>query len=360
VDLARLSRVAARAEFAPELPGVLDPLCVPRGKVGQERIEAARAHRVADALRERRGGGEASHGAEGQPEHAGDARERFTGRVPAPDILVVRTPALARRRAGLPLGGAAWERRRARAQVPGTTGRLVPYAHGEPAQAPADNGEPALEHLAHVQQEVPAVGDLHGPGEGGRDRARVFGRAVAGHERHLGMATQPARERRPTSVGQEVHDAPGVQVDEDGAVRLPFADRPVIHTQGPGRWARRQRHAADQPQQRVGTRRHADLAEHARGALGARLPRGHHLRGGEAVRAPGMPGEEAGQPLGERAAPTGGLAAGEPAHAQREAHAPAERGEVRGPAHVGAVHGGAPGPTTGAARPGGPRTCDEA
>jgi len=80
-------------------------------------------------------------------------------------------------------------------------------------------GQPTLDHLPQVQQQVPAVRDLHGPRRPEPDAAGVLGRAVAGDGPDPAMAPEPVGQRRGAPVRQQVDHAMPLQVDEDGPVR---------------------------------------------------------------------------------------------------------------------------------------------
>ena len=52
-------------------------------------------------------------------------------------------------------------------------------------------GEPALDHLASVEQQVPPIGNLHGAGRTQRCAACVLGRTVPRQKADLRLAPQP-------------------------------------------------------------------------------------------------------------------------------------------------------------------------
>lgn len=77
---------------------------------------------------------------------------------------------------------------------------------------------------------MPAVDNLDGTRCAQPHTAPELGRAVAGD--YLGLATarmQPSGQRVGAAVGQQIHDSPRVQVNEDGAVGVPALERPIIH-----------------------------------------------------------------------------------------------------------------------------------
>ena len=68
-------------------------------------------------------------------------------------------------------------------------------------------GQPALDHLPQVQQQMPPIRDLDRPRRPERDTAGVFGRAVAGDGANPAVAPKPVGERRGAPVRQQVDDA---------------------------------------------------------------------------------------------------------------------------------------------------------
>ena len=77
---------------------------------------------------------------------------------------------------------------------------LPAIAAGQSGQLPQptiDAAEPAFERLAHVEEEMPSVGDLESSGSACRRRSVVLGRAVVGDDLDVGMALQPIGDGRP-------------------------------------------------------------------------------------------------------------------------------------------------------------------
>ena len=142
----------------------------------------------------------------------------------------------------------------------------------------------------------------------------------------------------------------GLQIDEDRAVGAPTAQRPIVNTEGPRRRAGRHRRAPDEPQQGVRARWHRQAGEEARPGFTPDLDRHGPLRGGQAPRALRAPVDQPSEGLGERPAGAARVPAVEASHVELEPHAVAERGEIGGAAHVGAVRRGAARATIGAGR----------
>ena len=93
--------------------------------------------------------------------------------------------------------------------------------------------EHALDGLAQVLQQVPAVGDLHGLGGTLRRRLGVGRRTVPADDLDPGMLLEPRRDSVPLAVGEQVDDVTALQVHDDGAVTLSLAPRPVIDPHDP-------------------------------------------------------------------------------------------------------------------------------
>jgi hypothetical protein len=169
----------------------------------------------------------------------------------------------------------------------GRGGRQAP----EPGVGP---GQPPLDHLPDVEQQVPAVGDLHRLRRACCGATAVLGRAVARDDLDPWAASQPSGERPGRAVRQEVGDPPPLEVDQDGAVRPAFAPRPVVHAQHARRPPGGQRQAADEAQHGVGARRHAEMRQQFRPGLAAEGDADPALGLAEAARASRTRGDQAG------------------------------------------------------------------
>ena len=151
------------------------------------------------------------------------------------------------------------------------------------------------------------------------------------------MRLQPRRQRVGAAVGQQVDDAPALQVDQDGAVALAFAPRPVVHAQHAhrgtgygvaGAHAREQRRAADRHAHRGGVARAGIAAQRqADGPVHRAQPIG--------LARPGL--GDAGQRFGEGPARARGRGAPEPTNPDEQKRRAAETGDVAEAAPVGAV-----------------------
>jgi hypothetical protein len=93
--------------------------------------------------------------------------------------------------------------------------------------------EQPLGHLPDVPQDVPAIYHLQGVRRADRRSACILRRAVADDDLDARMLLQPRRERRGAAVGQQIDRAPGLKVDEDGAVPSAPSPRPVVDAEHP-------------------------------------------------------------------------------------------------------------------------------
>src|SRR5512135_1041386 len=88
--------------------------------------------------------------------------------------------------------------------------------------------EQAFDGLAHVLQEMPTIGDLLGLGRRLGGGLRVGRRTVAADQLDAGVGLEPGPDGRSVTIGQEIDDVARLEVDDDGAVALPFAPGPVV------------------------------------------------------------------------------------------------------------------------------------
>src|ERR671920_1754779 len=151
--------------------------------------------------------------------------------MPAPDFLIESLPPDPAIGTGRPLGPATREGAGAprRARLPTRDRRETP----EPAMRP---GQPALDHLPQVQQQMPSIRDLDRPRRPERDTAGVLARAITGDDADAAVVLKPVGQRRGAPVRQQVDDAMPLQVDENGSVGLALAQRPVVDTQDARGW----------------------------------------------------------------------------------------------------------------------------
>jgi hypothetical protein len=83
------------------------------------------------------------------------------------------------------------------------------------------------------------------------------------------MVAQPAGDAIRGAVGQQINRLPGFQVNQDGAIGMPFFERPIIDPQHPRCLGGGGHGCTDHAQQGIGTGREALLLGQARSGLPA-------------------------------------------------------------------------------------------
>ena len=189
-------------------------------------------------------------------------------------------------------------------------------------------GKPALNHLTGVEQQVPAVGDLHGPGSAHGDAARVLGRAIARHELDLRLTSEPSSQGRSRAVRQETDGTSAFKVDQKGGVGPPLAQGPVIDTNHVRPGLGRERQATNTPQQRSGAGRHGEMCQEPGRGCAAEREAGTSVRFGQPVCSLRMTAKQVWQGLGEGPASAGRMMAVEAPDYQVQAHGLAADGQV--------------------------------
>jgi hypothetical protein len=82
-----------------------------------------------------------------------------------------------------------------------------------------------LEYLAHILEQVKAIGDLDGVRGTPRGAVGVLRRAIAANVGDAGVLLQPAFDGRRRAVLQEIDRDMGLEVDQNRAIRAPLAPR---------------------------------------------------------------------------------------------------------------------------------------
>jgi hypothetical protein len=104
---------------------------------------------------------------------------------------------------------------------------------------------------------VPATGNLNSIWRTLTHAIRIRAGAVTCDHLDTWMSAEPNSKRHRLSIRQEIHDPVTLQIDQDGAVTVAAAPRPIVHGEHPGRRRRslpeyrRSRHS----QQRIGSNR---------------------------------------------------------------------------------------------------------
>ena len=260
------------------------------------RVEQARARAVGQPRREGVGDSVFAHGGTGQAHGAGDAEQRLPIGVPTPHLVVGSPPPLPAFCACFALRCRTWKG----AISPGSKS----CRSGDRRQTTEPHTyaiQPTFDGLAHVGEQVPAVGDLYGPGSTEAGATGVLGRAVPGHDFDVWSLQEPAGQRRSGAVREEVGDAMPIQVHHDGAVAAALPHRPVVDADVRGYRRVRHRHGPDQAQHRGSARRHAQVRQEPRPGSAAADDADPPLRFGQPTCPPGPRRDEIGRLLGEGA-----------------------------------------------------------
>ena len=149
------------------------------------------------------------------------------------------------------------------------SGRPLRHGTRSLADSAAVAVHPALQGLAQVAKEVPAVGDLHGIRCTLPDGVSIGAGAVASDDLDPAVTPQPSRERAGLAVGQKIDDPIALQVDQNGSVGLAAPPGPVIHSQHARRRRQRRHRAMNQAQQSIGAHRHGQALGKAGAGLAA-------------------------------------------------------------------------------------------
>jgi hypothetical protein len=172
--------------------------------------------------------------------------------------------------------------------------------------------EDLLQRVAAVPQQVPSVRDLRGVRRPGPDAVGVGPGAVAGDDLDAGAGAQPGRERGRLAVGQQVDDAPRLEVDQGRAVSLAAPPGPVTDPEHPRRRGGRRGRALHQAEQGIAAGRHAEALGEARAGTAAEGEADLALDAAQPVRPPRPGPGHLGQAFGEDPARAGRRDAAEP------------------------------------------------
>ncbi|GLX38229.1 hypothetical protein Sros01_43020 [Streptomyces roseochromogenus] len=123
--------------------------------------------------------------------------------------------------------------------------RRFGYAGGLLVGAFAQAGAVLVAGFLHrggeVLQQMPAVGDFNHVGGGFLDRTGVGRGPVPSDDLRTGVLAQPGGERLGGAVAQDVHDAAGLDVDQEGSVGAALAEGELVNAQDPRGLLRRRR-----------------------------------------------------------------------------------------------------------------------
>lgn len=198
----------------------------------------------------------------------------------------------------------------------------------------------ALQGLAEVAEQMPAVGGLHGIRCPLPHGIGVGAGAVAGDNLDPFMALEPGGERGRLPVGQEVDDRVALEIDQDGPVALAPAPGPVIHAQHARGRRLRDHGAVDEPQQGVRADRHGQAGSDTRAGLAAESQAKLALNLAEPLRAARRPGGGWAQMFGEGPPRAGGAGTQKAADADQQGRGAALPWQILQPALVPGVNPG--------------------
>ena len=192
--------------------------------------------------------------------------------------------------------------------------------------------------IAGVAQQMPPVRDLEGVRRPTRRPLGIGAGAVAHDDGDAGVGCQPRRQCVGAAVGEQVDDAPALEVAQDRSVAVALAPGPVVHAQN-RHWGGRHVGADAHP---VHQRCPADRHAHGPGMRGPWVATERQTNG--PVHGPQPVGlacpraGDAGQGFGKGAARTGGIGAAEAPDADQQHGGASEARHITKAAPVGAVN----------------------
>jgi hypothetical protein len=100
-------------------------------------------------------------------------------------------------------------------------------------------------------KQVPPIGHLHRPRRSLASSIRASPSPIAADEPDFRTRAQPIGKARRFSIGRKVDGLVALEIDQDRAISLPLAARPIVHAQRPRLAGARKGRASDPAQQRV-------------------------------------------------------------------------------------------------------------
>ena len=198
-----------------------------------------------------------------------------------------------------------------------------------------DNG---ADGVAEVVQQVPAVSNLNGVWGALAHPVGVGAGTVACDHLDAGMLAKPGGQCFRLPIGQEVHDAVTLQVDQDGSVTVATAPGPIINGKDTGR--RRGRLAGGRgrhAQQRVGADRYGEANRQSRSGFAAEGERHVALQTAEPLGPAGGSCGDVLKALYECFSGAGGIAAPKPPGSHSDRHGSALPRQVAQLAEIAAM-----------------------
>src|SRR5919201_5032900 len=117
-----------------------------------------------------------------------------------------------------------------------------------------------------------AISDLSGLWRALCGAAGIVLGTVAGNDSDAWMVAQPRRDGLGGALRQEIHGPPAFEIDQDRPIDPPLAEGKIINAKHARRRRGGRRGAAERPEDRVPTERHAQASGHPRASFAASLP----------------------------------------------------------------------------------------
>jgi len=195
-------------------------------------------------------------------------------------------------------------------------------------------GEHLMQRFREVLQQVKAICHLGGRGCTLASALGIRARPIPRNDLHPWVLPQPLCDRLGGPLREQGHGLPALQVHQDRAIGVPFAQGEIVHPQHPGCGQSRKRQLPEQAQQGVPAHRQGKLLAEVHPRLATQGEPHSNQTLGQPQRAPRPGGGDRGQPFSEDATAAVTIAAKPLAHAQLEAHAIRRPGQIRQGAFV--------------------------
>ena len=278
------------------------------------------------------------HRPQAHPEVLRNGRGRPALMVEGPDLRMQGLPAgLTLRRALLygPWDVLGWHRHRH---------RLIGQRHGLRAQRGIDGIEDLLmreEHLVQgfteILEQMKAVRNLGRSGCSVPCALGIGARAVPGNHLDPRMGLEPLRHGIGRALREEGHGLATLQIHQDRAIGMPFAQGKIVHPEHPGRGEDRPRQPAQHAQEGVAAYHQVPRVAEAHPSL----PTQRHAEGdqalGEPQRASGPGSGDGGHPFGEDMPRAAAMTTKPLADAELEAHTILRPGQIGQDASIATV-----------------------
>jgi hypothetical protein len=159
--------------------------------------------------------------------------------------------------------------------------------------------EAFLHGVDEILTQVPTIDHLHGIRGAPTCGLTIGWRTIAADHFNPGMLLEPWHQGRGSPIAEQIDDLTPLQVDQDRAVAMAFAEGPIVDPERPWRGRRDHGRATDQAEQGGRAGRHPEALNNPGAGLATQRERQetHHL--GEASGPTSVAIHHAGQPFGE-------------------------------------------------------------